>query len=387
MTEVPGLADVEEFRLALRDRLARDDGLNALRDRVPERHADVVAWGQELTRLLWNEGWKRWGWRPEDGGYGGGPLHRAAYYDEIVRADLPMPDSDYVLEVLADATRKFAPALADRHLGDYVSGRTLWCQGFSEPGAGSDLAALRTRGVLEGDHYLVNGSKIWSSNGPSATHVWTLVRTGTPESRHRGISALLIDAKAPGVTVRPLTFANGEEEMAEIFFDDVHVPTDRLVGAENQGWAVAMYLLQYERSMYGWMRAACLLRVLRTALRGRPVTDAGDVDVLGTALDTLLSVRARSRETVARLAGGAAVGPEASVDKVLLARAEHTVLDAVRTLRFPAFELGDDASLGRAEWWYSRAATIYGGSAEVQRTILADRVLGLPLEDTRKARS
>jgi alkylation response protein AidB-like acyl-CoA dehydrogenase len=210
-----------------------------------------------------------------------------------------------------------------------------------------------------------------------------LVRTGTPESRHRGLSMILVDVGTPGVTVRPIKLASGRAELAECFFDDVRVPASRLIGAEGEGWAVAMYLLQYERALWAWLRAAVLLQRLRalTALvAGGTGHDAGVDEVLGTVYLDLLSLRARSVETVRRLAAGQTVGPEASADKLLLGACEQSVYEAARSLLGSRFLFGDDSRQWREEWWYSRTTTIYGGSAEVQRGIIADRVLKLPKE-------
>jgi alkylation response protein AidB-like acyl-CoA dehydrogenase len=205
--------------------------------------------------------------------------------------------------------------------------------------------------------------------------------------------------------VRPIRLASGRAELAECFFDDVRVPAGRLIGAEGEGWAVAMYLLQYERAAWAWLRAAVLLQRLRTLiglLSDGPVPapvggvagvgGVGGVDgvggvggvavseVLGTVYLDLLSLRARSVDTVRRLAAGQTVGPEASADKLLLGACEQSVYDAARSVLGPRFLFGDASRQWREEWWYSRTTTVYGGSAEVQRGIIADRVLKLPKE-------
>jgi alkylation response protein AidB-like acyl-CoA dehydrogenase len=209
---------------------------------------------------------------------------------------------------------------------------------------------------------------------------------------------IMIDVDAPGVTIRPVAMANGDNELAEVFFDDVVVPAARLIGAEGQGWAVAMFLLQFERAMYAWLSAAEALRRLRE-LRAQLSTRAAagqelPADAaprLGEAYAHLIALRARSADTVRRLAAGNTVGPEASVDKVLLAGAEICLHDLARDLLGDEFlftaeatpgtgDDADDVAQWRTDWWFSRSATILGGSAEVQRTILADHVLGLPKE-------
>jgi alkylation response protein AidB-like acyl-CoA dehydrogenase len=190
---------------------------------------------------------------------------------------------------------------------------------------------------------------------------------------------VMVDADAPGVTVRPVLLASGRAELAECFFDDVLVTPDRLVGEEGQGWAVAMFLLQYERAVYAWQRASALMQRL-SALAGQVAPSETAERVVGSVYLDLLALRARSVVTVRRLAAGQTVGPEASADKLLLGVAEQSVMNAARTLLGPTFAVGgsDEVSRWREEWWFSRTTTIYGGSAEVQRGIIADRVLQLP---------
>ena len=212
----------------------------------PQYIADCLA----LSSALWRAGWKRFGWPESLGGLGGGPRHRATYYDELGRAGFEIPDTDLSVEVIGPAMIQYAPAVAEAHLPRLLAGEECWGQGFSEPEAGSDLAALRTRGVVDGNEIVVDGQKVWTSHGQYAERMLALVRTGLPESRHRGLAALLIDTDASGLQRNPLIFANGDDEMCETFFDGVRVPMNRMVGESDQGWAVAMYMLQFERSMY-----------------------------------------------------------------------------------------------------------------------------------------
>jgi alkylation response protein AidB-like acyl-CoA dehydrogenase len=341
-----------------------------------------------LMRLLNEAGWNRYGWPESVGGLGGDERHRAVYFDELTARDLPVPEQHLMLETLGPAAVRFAPALATRFLPAYLRGDEWWGQGFSEPESGSDLASLRCRAERTGEHYVISGQKIWTSHGATAHRLFCLVRTGTAESRHRGLSMLAVDTDTPGVTVRPIALASGRRELAEIFFDGALVPASRLVGAEGQGWTVAMYLLQWERGMYAWLASTVLLQRLR-ALRDQIARPGrrpdGAVRRIGQIYLDVIALRCRSAQTVGRLAGGDTVGPEASADKVLLATAEQNLYDAARDLLSPQVEVGDGGDLEewRADWWYSRAATIMGGSAEVQRGILADRVLGLPKEGRR----
>jgi alkylation response protein AidB-like acyl-CoA dehydrogenase len=268
-----------------------------------------------------------------------------------------------------------------------LCGAEIWCQGFSEPGTGSDLASLACRAVPDGDAstastWVIDGQKVWTSLAQYADRCVLLTRTGPPDSRHRGITAFFVDMDTPGITVTPIEMINGVQEFAQVFFDGVVVPADRMIGARDEGWTVAMSILPYERSSCFWQRIAFLFRRLQQLVDVVPDTDRA-ATVIGDAYVTLHALRARSRITQHRLAAGEPLGAETSIDKVLVATAEQVVFDAVRRL-VPGVVEVDDTGLGatwRTEYLYSRAATIYGGTAEVQRNIIARRLLGLGGDD------
>jgi alkylation response protein AidB-like acyl-CoA dehydrogenase len=380
-TDIQALAlDVDDYRNALRT------WLHGHRDELIEPHAvdrsQHIANGLRLTSTLWQAGWKRVGWPTTLGGFGGGPRHRATYYDELCQAGIEIPDTDLSIEVIAPAMLHFAPDVATTYLPRLLAGEEAWAQAFSEPEAGSDLASLRTRGVIDGNEVVVDGQKVWTSHGHLAARLLTLVRTGTAESRHRGITALLIDTDTPGIARRPLMFASGIDEMCETFFDDVRVPIDRMIGGADQGWSVAMLMLQFERGMYAAQRQAWLGLRLRQLLEHLDHAAIGEVAeaAVGAAWLQLQTVRARAIQTVGRLDAGAVVGPEASPDKVLLARAEQAIFEVARVAEHSGFVFDEAAEDWRAGWWYSRATSIFGGSGEIQRSIVADKVLKLPNE-------
>ncbi|MBV8951416.1 MAG: acyl-CoA dehydrogenase family protein, partial [Actinobacteria bacterium] len=293
-----------------------------------------------------------------------------------------------LVEVLAPTLIDFAPPeLAADVVPRLLSGAELWCQGFSEPGTGSDLAALSCRATPDGDpataaQWVINGQKVWTSLAQYSQRSVLLTRTGSTESRHRGITAFFVDMDTPGITVAPLEMINGEHEFTEVFFDDVVVPADRMLGGLDGGWAVAMSILPYERSSCFWQRIAYLYRRLERLVEAAPQTDRA-AEIVGDAYLQLHGLRARSRATQHRLAAGATLGAETSVDKVLVATAEHAVYDAVPRLMPGVVEMDDDPSgeIWRIEYLYSRAATIYGGTAEVQRNIIARRLLDLGADD------
>jgi alkylation response protein AidB-like acyl-CoA dehydrogenase len=370
--------DIAAYRAQLRPFLATP-ALNPWRHVYYRDVATEMRSVAGLLRVLHDAGFGRYGYPVEAGGLGGDVRHCAVLYDELAAADLPITGQHGLLTTLGPAIIRFAPGLAGRYLPSFLRGDEWWSQGFSEPEAGSDLASLRCRAVRDGADYVVTGQKLWTSHGETAARMVLLVRTGTPESRHRGLSMLLVDTDTPGVSIRPVLLASGRAELSETFFDDVRVPVSRLIGEEGQGWAVSAYLLQFERAVFAWQRAAVLLARLRT-LAGRAAGMPLAQPLLARAYLDVVAIRARSATTVRRLAADETVGPEASADKLLLGIAEQSLYDAARTLLGSEFALagGEDTTRWRDEWWYSRTTTIYGGSAEIQREILADRVLGLP---------
>jgi alkylation response protein AidB-like acyl-CoA dehydrogenase len=281
-------------------------------------------------------------------------------------------------EVLAPTLIAAAPELASEHVARYLSGGEGWCQGFSEPDAGSDLASLRCRADDDGDDWVVTGQKVWTSLAQYATRVVLLARTGSPDSRHRGITAMLVDMDSPGVTVRPLRAMNEKDEFSEMFFDAVRVPKRRVIGEVNGGWNVAMEMLRSERGAIFWMLSARLVTELHHLVEEAEPT-ATDDERLGHALTSIAALRARSWTTQHRMTAGTISTPETSIDKILMATAEQELFDLVPSVLDGQLELGEgDATRAlRSNYMYSRAASIYGGTAEIQRNIVADQLLGM----------
>jgi alkylation response protein AidB-like acyl-CoA dehydrogenase len=341
----------------------------------------------KVKRLAYDAGWMRWGWPERVGGLGGSPMLRTELGAALAARDLADPGLFSLIEVLAPTLIDFAPPeLAAEVVPRLLAGEEMWCQGFSEPGTGSDLSNLQCRATPDGDpetasQWIINGQKVWTSLAQYSEKCVLLTRTGPPDSRHRGITAFFLDMDHPGITISPIEMINGAYEFAEVFFDDVPVPADRILGEVHGGWAVAMSILPYERSSCFWQRTAYLARRLQLLVDAAP-DDARTAGIVGDAFLQLHELRARSRATQHRLAGGATLGAETSIDKVLVATAEQTIYDAVLQVR-PGIVEVDDTPTGeawRAEYLYSRAATIYGGTAEVQRNIIARRLLDLGKE-------
>jgi alkylation response protein AidB-like acyl-CoA dehydrogenase len=365
-------ADLDRWLDAEAGALAPDRGRRAGLD-------EQMAHLSLVKQRTYDAGWMRWGWPERVGGLGGSTLLRAYLGEALTARDLVEPGIYSMTEVLAPTMIDYAPpALAAAMVPRLLRGDETWCQGFSEPGTGSNLAALTCRATRSDDGWRVTGQKVWTSLAQYAQRCVLLTRTGTPESAHKGITALFVDMDTPGITVRPLETMHGLEEFSEVFFDDVAVPFDRTLGEVGQGWAVAMDLLPFERSTALWHRGAFLYRRLDQMLADAPA-DAVTATEVGEVFQQLYTFRARSRATQHRLAAGERLGPETSVDKILLATAEQAVFDLMADGLAGDVVLGDDAGSERrrAEFLYSRAATIYGGSAEIQRNIVARRLLDL----------
>jgi len=347
-----------------------------------------IAQMQRVKGILYDAGWMRWGWPERVGGFGGSPMLRTELGAAMAERDLADPGLYSLVEVLAPTLIDFAPPeLAAEVVPRLLSGQEMWCQGFSEPGTGSDLSNLQCRATPDGDpetaeRWMINGQKVWTSLAQYSEKCVLLTRTGAPDSRHRGITAFFLDMDHPGITIRPIEMINGAYEFTEVFFDDVPVPADRILGEVNGGWAIAMSILPYERSSCFWQRIAYLYRRLQLLAEQTPSTDR-NAETVGNAFLQLHAVRARSRATQHRLASGATLGAETSIDKVLVQTSEQTLYDAIRRLKPGVIELGDgvDGDIWRGEYLYSRSATIYGGTAEVQRNIIARRLLDLGTED------
>jgi alkylation response protein AidB-like acyl-CoA dehydrogenase len=375
-------------------RAALDGWLDSRHDELAPAYAGAGTLDQKMAqiakvrRLAFDACWARWGWPERVGGLGGSTLLRAYLSEAVTVRDLVDPGLSSMPEVLGPSVVRFArPELSARVLPPLLRGDDVWCQGFSEPGTGSNLASLTCRAVRAtavkgegevGGGWRVTGQKVWTSLSQYARRCLLLTRTGSVESAHKGITALLVDMDYPGITIAPIETMDGEQEFAEVFFDDVPVPADRTLGEEGQGWAVAMHILPYERSTALWQRAAWLHRRLGDLVDAAE-PDAVDPLALGEVAQRAYAFRARSRGTVHRMAAGEALGPETSVDKVLLATAEQALFDLAAEALPAQVITGDDAESGRwrAEFMHSRAATIYGGTAEIQRNVIARRLLDL----------
>jgi len=371
--------ELDEFRVSLDDWLDQNEHVLAAGLAGGATLDEQMAQLADVKRLTFDAGFMRWGWPERVGGLGGSSLLRAYLGEALTGRGLVEPGIYSMTEVLAPTMIDYAaPELAAAMVPRLLRGDETWCQGFSEPGTGSNLASLTCRAERTDGGWRVTGQKVWTSLAQFADRCVLLTRTGAPDSAHRGITALFVDMDSPGIEVRPIETMHGVPEFSEVFFDGVLVPFGRTLGEEGQGWSVAMDLLPYERSTALWHRVAYLERRLTGLLQAAPSGELDPAEV-GEVAQLLYALRARSRATQRRLAAGEQLGPETSIDKVLVATAEQAVFDLVADGLAAGIGTGDDPASGRwrREYLYSRAATIYGGTAEIQRNIIARRLLDL----------
>ncbi|HTE16657.1 MAG TPA: acyl-CoA dehydrogenase family protein, partial [Burkholderiales bacterium] len=325
-------------------------------------------------------------WPVEHGGMGLDPAKLIIYWEETERAGIGrMPDQGVTM-VGPTLIRFGNDAQRAKYLPKILSGDNVWCQGYSEPNAGSDLASLRTEAVLEGDHYVINGSKIWTSMAHNATNIYVLVRTDKSAKQQRGISFLLLDMKTPGITLRTIRNIAGHEEFCQVFFDNVRTHKDNLVGKLNEGWTIAKGLLTFERLNIGSPRRPLqAFEQLDPLARARGLfNDAGFVDrytALKMDLNDLGSLYQRYVDKVRR---GEALGPDISMLKVFAMDTYQKLAELLLEAgaEYGAFadeiKLGDEKIDLMTPFYTSRPGTIYGGSNEIQRNILSKYVLQLP---------
>jgi len=330
-------------------------------------------------------------WPVEYGGRGGTPGMKAIYDAEMVLADAPRTVNPLGLTFLAPTVMAIGTDAQKKEIiGPMLRNEVIWCQGFSEPGAGSDLAAIATRGVRDGDDFVVNGQKVWTTNAVHGDKIFTMVRTDPGSERHRGISMLLIDMHQPGVDARPLKQMSGASEFGEVFFTDARVPATEVLGDIDDGWRTAMLLLSFERGASGisqyteFRRQYDAIVGLARAL-GRH-TDPVLRDRLARVLTDLECLRLHSMHVLTQVEQGRDLGFEASMTKLIWSETFQDLWEVYDDLLGEAATLdqvstesgGVDLRPLHAQSLWSRSVTIWGGSSQVQRNVTAERVLGLP---------
>ena len=355
---------------------------------------DFLAW----HKILGKKGWSAPAWPKEYGGTGWTATQRYIWLEENARAET-IPPLPFGVSMVGPVIYTFGtPEQKQRFLPGILSGDVWWAQGYSEPGAGSDLASLKTKAVREGDYYIVNGQKTWTTLGQHADWGFFLVRTDPNAKQQEGISFLLIDMKSPGVSVRPIKLLDGGYEVNDVFLEDVKVPVDQRIYEENKGWTCAKFLLAHERAgIAGVARSKRNVERLKTIAKaelgddGKPLIESDDFQLKLAQLEIDLSALEMTElRVLAREHAGKGPGPESSLLKVkgteIQQRLTELTLEAIgnyaqpytRELGGNEFAVGPDYSRTPAPVYFNwRKASIYGGSNEIQRNIIAKMVLGL----------
>jgi len=376
-------AEVEEFRTELRDWLSANLTSELIAARRPAGRDDAAfemlrAWNQTMA----DAGWAAVSWPRDYGGRGATVLEQLVYTEETTRARAPMPLNVIGLNNIAPAIMQYGTeSQKTTLLPRMMRADDIWCQGMSEPEAGSDLASLRTRAVRDGDDFVVNGQKIWTSLGHRAQWCQLYVRTDPEAPKHKGISCLIVDMGLPGIEVRPLVALNGDTDFAEVFFHDVRVPADALLGPLNAGWQVATSTLSHERAGAARLYAEMQVRL-------EELVD--DITAQGDALEDPVTLR-RLGEIAVRIKY-LEVLCQRSISATLHGGSEMTAFGSASLAKTVWGEIGQELAalafdvLGtrgsNAPWanyrLTSRSLTIAGGTTQINKNITAQRVLGLP---------
>ncbi len=354
------------------------------------RFSYLRAW----QRKLYDAGWAGISWPKDFGGRGAPVMEQVIFIEEMARAEAPPMANVIALGLIGPTIIAFGtPEQKKRYLAKMLSAEEIWCQGFSEPNAGSDLAALSTTGVLDGDHFVVNGQKCWTSYAWAADWCELIVRTDPAAPKHKGLTALLVDMHSPGVEVRGLKQMSGESEFGEIFFRDVRVPVANVVGKVNEGWGVAMGTLMHERGTFG---AALQVNYRRNF--NRLVEIAKNIDRNGkpAAQDPVIRqklaqcyaeievMRLNQLRAFSRINETGVPGPEGSIQKIFWSELNQRFQQVAMEILGPYGQLahGSPDAFDEGQWAYqylrSRGNTIEAGTSEIQRNIIGHFVLGLP---------
>jgi alkylation response protein AidB-like acyl-CoA dehydrogenase len=384
----------EEFRARVRDWLEANlpPGWRTDPDSRPRGVAERVAFARRWQRRLHEGGWSGLAWPKAYGGRELTPLQQLLFNEEYIAAGAPDMIDIGVGPGLTGPTLIHCGTEAQkkRFLAPILRGDEIWCQGFSEPGAGSDLASLRTRGEVSGDEIVINGQKVWTSFAKFADWCILIVRTDPRAPKHRGLTFVLLDMNTPGITIRPLVEMTGVAWFNEVFFENVRVPRELVVGEIDRGWDVAITTLSHERGgnvPYARLKkeAAEIFAFAQRASADVPaaVDPVVRQRLAQLALETEI-LRVSAYRNVFQIMRGGQPGPEGSMLKLCWSELEQRIMDAAVALEGPYAQLDEQAPQafddGRWQYGYlwSRAATIYAGTSEVQRNIISQRVLGLP---------
>jgi alkylation response protein AidB-like acyl-CoA dehydrogenase len=384
-----------QFRDEVREWMAA----NVPKDWVKRRNAEEsmearFKYQREWQRRMFDAGWVGISWPKEYGGRGASLMETVIFNEEMARAEAPPPANVLGLGLIGPTIIAFGnDAQKKRYLEKILSAEEIWCQGFSEPNAGSDLAALSTEAKLDGDHFIVNGHKCWNSYGWAADWCELVVRTDATAEKHKGLTVLLVDMKSEGVEVRNLKQMSGESEFCEIFFRDVRVPVENVVGKVNEGWKVAIGTLMHERGTFGaaiqvtyQRNLKRLIEIAKTVKRngGTAADDPIVRQKLAQCYTEVEVMRFNQMRAFSRINETGVPGPEGSIQKIFWSELNQRMQQAAMEILGPYGQLahGAEDAFDEGQWAYnylrSRGNTIEAGTSEIQRNIIGHFVLGLP---------
>ncbi|HEV7678875.1 MAG TPA: acyl-CoA dehydrogenase family protein [Candidatus Dormibacteraeota bacterium] len=395
-----------DFSLTTEQARFRDELRAWLRDNLADaQSAPMAAMGAEdgverrrsWQRRVYEAGYAGVAWPKEYGGRGLSLIESMIVMEEMSKAKAPDMINVIGLNMAGPTIiHHGTPAQKERHLRGILDASEIWCQGFSEPNSGSDLASLQTRAVLDGDDFVVNGQKVWTTLGHVAKWCILLTRTGSADEKHSGLTYLIVDMKSPGVEVKPLVQMTGDAEFNEIYFTDVRVPRENLLGGVGEGWRVAMTTLMHERATLGvalQVRSRIAFDELITLVRAaHGASGDGEAEGEGALVRQKLAqlyidteaMRCNGYRGLTRMLRGETPGPEGSINKLMWSEVNQRLMETALEVEGPAGMLaeGEPSAPDGGRWTYqflrSRANSIEGGTSEVLRNILAERVLGLP---------
>lgn len=371
-------AELKIFRESFREWLSRNPppsrGVDA------QSLADFIGVGRAWQKTLSSGKWLGVYWPGVFGGRGLSLVEEAVVQEELVRAGAPQILGLFGLTMVGPVLIEHGTEQQkSRFLTRILSADDIWCQGFSEPGAGSDLAAIKTRATLDGDHFVVSGQKIWTSFAQIADFCFCLCRTSDTGKKHEGLTYLLIPMTQPGITVRPLKQISGDEEFNEVFFDEVRVPLDCVVGTVGEGWKIAISTLMHERVVLTFARQLQSEGILRDLLTAYGNSQSSLVQRnLARTISETCATRALAYRHLADYSRGSRPGPEGSLDKLLWSESFQRLTRLQYSLAGTEPILGEARNHAAHSYLYSRGRTIAAGSSEIQRNIISERLLELP---------
>ena len=364
---------------------------NAMR---PAHGSESAQFDRDWQRKLFDHGWAGVAWPSDYGGLGLSGLQQVIWYEELARARAPHHINTMYIGLMHAGPTVIARGTEAQkafHLPRILKGEAIWCQGFSEPNAGSDLAALKTRGRIEGDHLVVNGAKMWTTDAQHADYQELLIRTGEDGQRHKGLTWAICDMKSPGIDIKPVRTMLGDEHVNMVFYDDVRVPLSNVVGEVDQGWLTAMATLSFERGLgfigdqlelYERVNRAIDLAGKTRLDDGRlAIEDDGIAQRLSSIKADCIAIRAMTLADIAETDRTGMPGPKGSMMKLMVTSTHKALSEVVGEIlgwSFLEFDGDRTAHPWTYDYLWSWVFSISGGTSEIQREITADRALGLP---------